>query len=423
MSLVRADRFTARNGVLASLARHPHTLWSLLIAAGYAAVATIWIALSDRALFLFFVDTDVETLTLAQSIKGWLFVAATATLLFFGARLIFRQSSAKDSALRSQAISEDRLIDALPEPVFELDAGCRIVRLNQASERMLGRTRDQLKGVSGLDLVVEADRAAAAQAFDEARSGAAAELRCHILTKHGTTPFLLRSTPLRGPDGAVQRILGIGHDMSAVERAETQSRSRFRGLQLALIQFVEAIGAMAEARDPYTQGHQERVATLACDIAREAGMDEQRIEGLRLAALVHDLGKIAVPMEFLTKSTPLSESEMAVTRSHPRLSYDVLRRVDFPWPVAMIAYQHHERMDGSGYPEGIKGDAILPEARILGIADVIDAMESDRLYRRAPGLKKALEELRANRGRLYDPEMVDAALRVLSPRIARPNAA
>ncbi len=173
---------------------------------------------------------------------------------------------------------------------------------------------------------------------------------------------------------------------------------------------VRAIAKLAEARDPYTSGHQERVAALAAAIAEQLGETEDACEGIRIAGLVHDIGKIYVPAEILTKPRRLTAVEFAIIKMHPEVAHDVLSGIEFPWPVADYVVQHHERMDGSGYPGGLSGDDILPGARILAVADVVEAMSSHRPYKVAAGLDAALDEVAANSGVLYDAEVSAACL-------------
>jgi len=173
---------------------------------------------------------------------------------------------------------------------------------------------------------------------------------------------------------------------------------------------IQAMALTVERRDPYTAGHQRQVAALANAIALEMGFSEDQIDGIRLAGMIHDLGKIAVPVEILSKPGAINENEFGIIKSHPQIGYDILKEIEFPFSIAQIVLQHHERMDGSGYPLGLSGEAILQEARILGVADVVEAMASDRPYRPALGIEVALEEISRNRGALYDPEVADACL-------------
>ena len=175
---------------------------------------------------------------------------------------------------------------------------------------------------------------------------------------------------------------------------------------------VQAIAATVEKRDPYTAGHQRRVADLAAAIGGELGLPHERIFALHLAGVVHDLGKISIPAEILSKPGRLTDIEFSLIQQHPQAGYDILKEVEFPWPLAQFVLQHHERLDGSGYPNGLKGDDILLEARIIAVADVIEAMSSHRPYRPGLGLETALQEISDHRDTLYDPSVVDAALRL-----------
>lgn len=185
-----------------------------------------------------------------------------------------------------------------------------------------------------------------------------------------------------------------------------------RGLE----ETVQVIATMVEMRDPYTNGHQQRVADLAVAIAREMMLPEDQVRGIHLAGEIHDLGKIQTPAEILSKPGRLSNSEFELIKTHPQTGYEVLKNISFPWPIAQIVLQHHERLDGSGYPQGLIGDQILLEARILIVADVVEAMSSHRPYRPGLGLQQALDEIRRNRGRFYDPQVVDACIRLFEEK-------
>ena len=202
---------------------------------------------------------------------------------------------------------------------------------------------------------------------------------------------------------------------SLEERVREQTaelRTSFDKLGRAMEGTIQALATMVEARDRYTAGHQVRVADLACMIARQMGFPESRIPIIRIAGLIHDVGKVCVPTEILNKPAPLSPIEFEIVKQHPKAAYDVLEKIEFPWAIADIVLQHHERIDGSGYPSGLRGDQIHLEAKIIGVADVVEAMSSHRPYRAALGTEKGLEEISKGKGTLFDPAIVDACLHV-----------
>ena len=196
-----------------------------------------------------------------------------------------------------------------------------------------------------------------------------------------------------------------------LERTEKLKKT-LNDLQKAMDGIIEAMGLTVEIRDPYTAGHQRRVAEIAHAIATEIGLSKHKTEGVRIAGLIHDIGKMAVPAEILSKPGKITENEFGIIKSHSEVGYEILRKIDFPWPIAQIVYQHHERMDGSGYPQGLSGKDILFEARIMAVSDVVEAMASHRPYRPALGIDIALEEIEKNKDGIYDSEVVDACLRL-----------
>lgn len=202
------------------------------------------------------------------------------------------------------------------------------------------------------------------------------------------------------------------HLEDQVEQRTRKLREGQEHLKKTLTDFITVLGATVEVRDPYTAGHQRRVAHLAAAMARELQMSPDQIEGLQLASVVHDFGKIRVPAEILNKPGRLNPIEYALVQEHVSIGRDILKAIDFPWPIAETVGQHHERLDGSGYPQGLRGEAILPEARVLAVADVVEAMVSHRPYRPSVGLDAALAEISAFRGTRYDPQAVDACIRL-----------
>lgn len=195
-------------------------------------------------------------------------------------------------------------------------------------------------------------------------------------------------------------------EKAALRRSEIRYKNLFEGMLLSL-------GKLTEIRDPYTSGHQQRVADLAVAIAQRMGLDPDRIEGIHTAGILHDIGKLTIPAEILTKPARLSELEYSLVKVHPQTGYDILKGIEFPWPIPEMVLQHHERLDGSGYPQGLSGEDIMLEAKILMVADVVEAMSSFRPYRAALGMDEALAEIRRGEGTLYDERIVAACIEVI----------
>ena len=196
------------------------------------------------------------------------------------------------------------------------------------------------------------------------------------------------------------------------QNLEQMVEERTVRLRKSMEGIIRAMRLTVESRDLYTSGHQQRVARIATAMAQEMKLSRKQRQGIYLGGMIHDLGKISVPAELLSKPTRLSDTEFSLIKSHARVSYDILKEIEFPWPIADMMHQHHERMDGSGYPQELSGEEILPEARILCIADVVEAMASHRPYRPALGIDTALEEISDNAGKRYDPDAANACLRL-----------
>lgn len=235
------------------------------------------------------------------------------------------------------------------------------------------------------------------------------ELKVHH--KNGQMLWIEVDVSLIEYNGSPATLMVI-HNITERKRTEDKLKEALGRLRQAFGATIDTLNKLVEIKDPYTGGHQRRVADLARLIATEMGLSPEQIDGLRLAAQIHDIGKIAVPSEILSKPGKLSESEWGLVRNHAQIGYNLLKDIDFPWPVAEIIYQHHERLDGSGYPLGLTGDQIMIEAKILAVADVVEAMSSHRPYREAYTLEEALREIENNRGRLYDEKVVETCLRL-----------
>ncbi|WP_020587981.1 cache domain-containing protein [Desulfobacter curvatus] len=228
----------------------------------------------------------------------------------------------------------------------------------------------------------------------------------HVVVENNAVPVFSEKGGLLGYRGVTRDITDRKMAMEALKKSRDV-------LHANLEETVKSLVSAEEKRDPYTAGHQTRVDRLACAIARELGLSDQRIEGLHFAALLHDIGKIALPSEFLSKPTLLSHQEHEIIKCHSQVGYDILKNIHFPWPVAEIVYQHHEYLDGSGYPRNLTDKEILLESKILTVADVVEAISSHRPYRPSLGMDAALEEIQNGRGIRYHPPCVDACLKLI----------
>ncbi|MDH7511441.1 MAG: response regulator [Clostridiales bacterium] len=235
-----------------------------------------------------------------------------------------------------------------------------------------------------------------------------------ILCAKGGQTFPIEETvmPLNASQGNLSGHVLIFRDISARKQAEQALKESWENLREALEGAIQAMALTIEIRDPYTAGHQRRVSKLSCAIAKEMGLPEDQIEGIRVAGDIHDIGKIYVPAEILSKPGQITAIEYGIIKTHPQVGYEILKTIKFPWPVAQIVLQHHEHLDGSGYPLGLSGDQILKESKILIVADTVEAMSSHRPYRPAQGIDKALDEIIQYKGLFYDSEAVDACVRL-----------
>ena len=286
------------------------------------------------------------------------------------------------------------------------------IEVNDRLLEILGYTWAELKEKPWPELIHPDDRAADAGQFKRVLSGEAEEFSLdeRLLRKDGRVIWAsLAVGCARLADGTPDYFAVFLQDITL--RKESQER-----VSKTLRAAVEAIAVTVETRDPYTAGHQRRVADLAEAIAVEMGIPPERVDGLRLAATIHDLGKISVPAEILSKPTKLQQTEFRLIQTHSQLGYEILKNIEFPWPIARMILEHHERIDGSGYPNRLTSDRLLPESIILMVADVVEAMASNRPYRPAVGLAEALAEVTRNRGITYDPGVVDACLRLFNEK-------
>lgn len=302
------------------------------------------------------------------------------------------------------------LIDALDFYVLLVDDSHHIVLANATTNKVLGLDKCQIVGKHCPKLIHGVEESFPGCPLEISVKSGKAEIVELCDPGHGRWmdsriyPTVFRTQAGRGV------YLHMVFDITDKKTSQEQLQSTLAKLRTALGGIITVIQEVVERRDPGTAGHQTRVADLARSIAKDMGLSEIQVDAVRLAATIHDLGKISIPADILSRPGKLTDSEFRLIKLHPKSGYDILKTVDLPWPIADIILQHHERMDGSGYPQGLKGEDILLESRIIGVADVVEAMASHRPYRAALGIDKALQEISTKRGILYDPGAVDACL-------------
>jgi len=311
-----------------------------------------------------------------------------------------------DKKLREREEWLATVLKSIGDGVIATDDQGKVSFMNPLAERLSGWSQSELlhRPLTEILPLPEVDGGRLSGVSTPANEGL-------LTAKNGETiPIEQTVSPIAGPRKERPGHVLIFRDITQRKRTEAELKQSWVRLQKALAGTIKAMALTIEIRDPYTAGHQRRVSTLSCAIAAKMGLSTDRIEGLHMAGDIHDLGKISVPAEILSKPGQLSEIEFSIIRAHAQVGYDILKSIEFPWPLATIVYQHHERMDGSGYPNKLRNGDILLEARILCVADVVEAMSSHRPYRPSHGVEKALAEIMANRGRLYDTGAVDACM-------------
>ena len=313
-----------------------------------------------------------------------------------------------EEALRQSEERYRTVLDEMEEGYQEVDINGKITFINEAFIKICGFSREELLGTDYSMYTEAKDVERVYRAYNQMyKTGIPIKsLEMDIFVKNGTKRNTeLYASLLRDSNNRPIGCRGIIRDV-------TERKQNLEKASKALQATVRAMASIVETRDPYTASHQRGVADLARAIAAEMNLAEEQIEGIHMAGTIHDIGKISVPAEILTKPGKLTEIEYGLVKTHPLAGYDILKDIEFPWPVADTVLQHHERIDGSGYPEGLKGEAILPEARILAVADVVEAIASHRPYRPALGIEAAIEEIYKNRLILYDGDTVDACIKL-----------
>lgn len=321
---------------------------------------------------------------------------------------------ARDITERKQAEERYRSIfENAQEGIYRSTPDGKFIMANQAMARILGYDSPEglIHGVTDIDhqlYVQPGERAKTIKLIEQQNFAKDDEIQFY--KKDGSKIWAYRTMQaIHDKKGRLQYLDGIIEDITHRKNSMDQLRKALGGT-------IRAIASMVEARDPYTAGHQRRVADMARAIAKEMNLSDEQIEGIRLAGTIHDIGKISVPAEILSSPRKLSDLEFSLIKTHAQSGYDILKDIEFPWSIARMVLEHHERMNGSGYPNGLTGDKILLESRILSVADVVEAMAMHRPYRASLGLDAALDEITKNRGRLFDPDAVDACLRLFNEK-------
>ena len=319
-----------------------------------------------------------------------------------------------EDELRNSAQKYRTILEDMNDMYYELDLKGNMTFFNKALLSLTARSPEELQGMNFRDYMSSEGSEDALKIFGEIyKTGKPRLFVNEIVTKTGEVKYFESQAGLlldenKQPIG----FRGIARDITDRKKAQDERDQVLARLRKTLGTMIQAMSAAVEARDPYTSGHQRRVAALARSIAAEMNLSRDQIEGIRMAASIHDMGKISIPAEILSMPRKLSKLEFDLVKTHSQAGHDIIKDIDFPWPIANIILQHHERINGSGYPHGLRGDNILLEARILAVADVVEAMASYRPYRPALGLDTALEEITRNKNILYDGEVVEACLKI-----------
>ena len=313
-----------------------------------------------------------------------------------------------EEAIRRSEEKYRLLVDNANDGVFIAQNG-RIKFPNPKMMQILGYTQEELSQIRYIDLVHPDDRGIVHQAKErrDTSSETASVYSIRVTNKSGRQIWAqISSVPIFWDERPAT--LNFVRDITYQRIAEDELNQTVEKLRKVTGATVQAMAQTVEVRDPYTAGHQKRVSNIARAIATEMNLSSDMVEGICMAGNIHDIGKISVPAEILSKPGILTDLQFALIKAHPTTGYEILKGIEFPYDIARIVLQHHERLDGSGYPQGLLGDDILLEARIVAVADVVEAMSSHRPYRPALGIGKALEEISAKKGKLYDPRVVEA---------------
>jgi len=362
-----------------------------------------------------FVKDDIKKL---QSLVNAAAIALENARLFEEVRKEITERKQVEENVKNAKDELQMIMDSVPAIIYYKDTESRIIRVNKTLANSLKMPIGNLIGKTTEELFPKEQ--AEKMRKDDREVIISGKPKRNIIQPY-TTPDGIRwlitdKIPYRDKEGKVTGVIGLSKDITVQRKAEQKLQQSYQRLKKTMDAAIDTMSKIIEAKDPYTSGHQHRVCQLVVPLAQELGLPEDKIEGIRIASLIHDIGKIGLPTEILSKPSKLTDIEFSLIKGHSQIGYDILKSIDFPYSVAKIILQHHERLNGSGYPQGLKGEDILLEARIIGLADVVEAISSFRPYRPALGIDKALEEITQNKGILYDPEVVDACLRLFKEK-------
>ncbi len=341
-----------------------------------------------------------------------------------GEKLVGFQGIARDITERKKAekllrASEEKyraLVENINDVLYALDKEGTITYVSPVVERLSKYKISDLIGKPFTQLIYPDDLPDLLDRFSGLMSGQLKPWEFRVLDKDGRIIFVQTSSRPQYEDGKVVGITTLMTDITERKRTEEDLIKSYQKTKKTLKDAINTMAKIVEMRDPYTSGHQHRVSELAVAIAKKMGYQDDHLEHLRMAATIHDIGKIYVPSDILSKPGKLSEVERNLIKTHPRGSYEIVQNMEFPTSVAQSVLQHHERLDGSGYPDGLKDEEICREAKVIAVADVVEAMSSHRPYRPALGIDKALEEISQNKRKLYDPAIVDVCVRLFKEK-------
>ena len=334
------------------------------------------------------------------------------------------ESDAKNFSLNYQGI-----IEFMPDATFAIDRDGKVVAWNRAMEEMTGVRKKEMLGKGEYAYAVPfygkqrpmlidfalSNHKEIEQFYDQVTqkgSTLSCELVVDHLSKQDLAYHWVKASPIFDEKGDIVGAIETIRDITKFKKSEEKLKDTFQVLEQTTEGIICTISKIIKKRDPYTAGHQVRVAELSSAIAREIGLSSEKVDSVRLASQIHDIGKINVPAEILSKPGKINEFEFGIIKNHPLIGEEIMEEIDFPWPISQIIVQHHERIDGSGYPFGLKNGQIQLEAKILGVADAVEAMSSHRPYRPALGTGQALEEIQQKKGAAYDSDIVDACVKL-----------